>query len=285
MLVIKTPATTSNLAVGFDALGMALSLTNEFEFELNPSFEYTGFLTEDSDNLVGKAYLAFCAYCNVEEPKPVKITMTKNEIPISRGLGSSASLILAGVVAANHFHELKRTKLECAAFASDYEGHPDNAFACMFGGFVATLKYEEGYLFDQFHVSDSLRFTILIPETCGSTEELRQVLPKKVAMEDAVFHLSRTIHLPKAFQEGNLDHLKILIQDRLHQQYRSSYIAGYDFVEEYASLNDAILFISGSGPTLFLLSDRTLNIEDPKIKSIFQIYPIQISSGTSWEVE
>ncbi|MBN2540381.1 MAG: homoserine kinase [Bacilli bacterium] len=283
MLKITTPATTSNLAVGFDAIGMAVDLYNVFTFEEAGKFSFSGFSVDPKDNLVYQAYISFCQSCGVNQPKPLKIALIANQVPISRGLGSSASLIVAGVLAANHFNQLKQSQLECAAFASEMEGHPDNVFACMFGGLTAVVKTEEGYYYDSFLVSSDLQFTVLIPEAVGSTEELRKVLPKQVSMQDAVYHLSRTIHLPNAFATGDLNRLQVLLRDKLHEQYRAPYLIGYDAVKTFAKKQNAVSFVSGSGPTQFLIHKGSLEWTD-ELRSLFEATEVSVSSGVMLEV-
>ncbi len=285
MLKIKAPATTSNLAVGFDALGMALDIYNEFEFSLSDHFELIGFKEKfQNDNIVQIAYESFCKANGLNDYVKVCIKLVKEDIPIARGLGSSATCIISGVLAANHFNKLNKSLLECAAYASELEGHPDNVFALVFGGLVSALKTETGYLFDSFEVSNNLHFGLLIPTVTGVTETLREALPEKVSMIDAVFHLSRMIHLPKALAEGNLQKLKVLLQDKIHESYRSSHIPQFELIKKTAFENGIIACISGSGPTMFFISDKDNLDVLKKLENNSNFHIVNVSEGVKSEV-
>ena len=264
MIIIKTPATTANLGVGFDTLGCAFSLYNEYRFEESDTFILEGFPKEvnNEDNLIIEVYKLF-ARKNAEKVIPVKVTLLKNEIPIARGLGSSASCILAAIIAANEIHHVGKTLEECAMVASLLEGHSDNIFACAFGGLVAS--FTEGlrtYHMQQFEVHESLRFFALIPEKGLPTVTLRERLPKKVPYIDAVFNLQRMIFLPDVFKSGNLVQLKALLKDQLHEKYRYETIPNIEKVKALTIQDDIIGVISGSGPTMLFISDYDLRLDD-----------------------
>lgn len=258
MLRIETPATTSNLGVGFDSLGFALNLYNVFEFDHKDHFETQGFGTiHVSDNLVLRAYKSLCKTMGITDPTPVSIRQVKHEIPMSRGLGSSASCIVSGMLAANHFNHLGLSAAEIARHAADFEGHPDNVYAALFGGLVGVLKTPDGYLHQTFPVSQTLTFGLIVPDTLSETKAMRDILPDVVPLEDAVFNLSRLIHVPEAFKKGDLEMLRELLQDRLHETFRKAYIPDYIRLKEEADKAGLILLISGSGPTMFVIGDKT----------------------------
>lgn len=286
MLKIKIPATTSNLSVGFDTLGLALDLYNEFHFEASNEFVLEGFeQTHMNNNLVLQAYLAFCKDFGMSATKlkRVKITLASQEIPIAKGLGSSASCIIAGVIAANHFNHADLSLLECANYASKLEQHPDNVYSATFGGLNATYLSEGEYINESFEVSNKLSFAVLIPDKVGRTEELREILPNTVPLKDAVFHLSRMIHLPKAFASGDFFALRTLLQDRIHEMVRSRIIPQYEFVKTLAMKNQFICSISGSGPSLFLISTKKNYDVFKKIESSFLVVPVHVSKGMTIE--
>ncbi|MBI9009175.1 MAG: homoserine kinase [Tenericutes bacterium] len=261
MLRVITPATTSNLGVGFDCLGMSLNIYNRYVFNLTltKTFELYGFEEEfNKDNLVLNAYIA-CAKAHGKTDRTIakiSVTLEDKNIPVSRGLGSSASCIIAGAIAANHYNNLKLTKEEIAKWAADYEGHPDNVYACMFGGLVSIIKEENDYYFDNLRISKKLRFCIRIPNIQGSTEELRSVLPKKIDMVDAVHNLSRIIHLPKALEFGEISLIQKFTEDKYHEQYRAEFIPNYQELKSLALENNIVALISGSGPTMFFIADE-----------------------------
>ena len=206
MLKIKLPATTANLAVGFDSLGMALNIYNEFHFVESSEFALTNFEVNE-DNLVLSSYLAFTKEYSTNI-QPVEIIMSYSDIPSSRGLGSSATCILAGVLASNHFNTLNKSYYECVKFAANLEGHPDNIFACAYGGLVTVFKDEGEYYFSALEVSKDLKFKALIPNKLGNTKTLRNVLPNEIKLEDAVYNISRSLALPLAMKNGDFPLLK-----------------------------------------------------------------------------
>lgn len=284
MLRIKTPATTSNLGVGFDCLGLSLNLYNVFEFTASNTFELSGFSKAYIDNnLVLNAYKSLCSEFKVNQPKPITISLIENNIPVARGLGSSASCILAGALAANHFNQLNLELEDIARFTADYEGHPDNAYACLFGGLVSILKEENTYIYDTFNVSKELYFSLMIPNVLGKTETLRNILPKQINLNDAVYNLSRMIHLPKAFSNGDFALLKTLLKDKYHEKYRASFIPRFCDIKSLANAYQIIQLISGSGPTLFMIS-KTNNFEKLSRFEEYKIVPVSIAHGTVLEV-
>lgn len=284
MLRIKTPATTSNLGVGFDCLGLSLNIYNVFEFSDSKEFELFGFAKEYvENNLVLKVYKTLCSTYKITNPKPIKISLVENNIPVARGLGSSASCIIAGALAANHFNDLKLDLEEIAKFSAEYEGHPDNAYACLYGGLVSILKEDNTYIFDTFEISNELKFSLMIPNVLGKTETLRNILPKQINLDDAVYNLSRMIHLPKAFSNGDYELLKTLLKDKYHEKYRASFIPRFCDIKSLANAYNIIQLISGSGPTLFMIS-KLNNFQKLSRFKEYEIVPVSIANGIRLEV-
>ena len=284
---VTTPATSANLAVGFDSLALALSLYNTFTFEPSNETILIGFDPEYSDesNLVYQAYLGLQRrYTNQSKPIPVTITLRKQDIPESRGLGSSASCIVAGVLASNHIHNLHLSPSECANFAAEMEGHPDNVFACVFGSLTAVFQDNNKYFHRTFDVLDFLHFTLLIPDKAGSTKELRSALPEQVSRADAVYQLSRMIHVPEAFLNADFDRLKLLLKDRIHEPYRYPFIPDVQRVLDVKQNLDGIMLISGSGPSLLILSNHDIKDQLSPLFDTFDIVAVKRSVGTTLEV-
>lgn len=286
MLLIKTPATSGNLAVGFDTLGLAVNIYNEFSFEVSNEFVLIGFPNklDNEENLVLSSYLAFSReYLSEKEIKKVRISLVKNEIPVSRGLGSSATCILAGVIAANHFNKIGKTFKECVEFSAKLEGHGDNVFACAYGFLTASTALGETFHYQNFKVDSKYRFFMLIPETLGSTKVLRSVLPKKVDLEDAVYNLSRIVFVPKLFETNNFTLLKKILTDKLHQQYRYPYLPLYNDIQKLGKRDDLIVCISGSGPTVLVISENDITKTLEHLSSMFTIKEVFISEGLTQE--
>lgn len=288
MLKVITPATTSNLGVGFDCLGMALNIKNIFAFNLTHDFDVYGFEEKYLDNnLVKEVYLDCCQKFGVGKRKMARISIALSEgnIPIARGLGSSASCIVAGAIAASHFNNLNLSKEEIAKYCANYEGHPDNVYACIFGGLVSIIKDKKDYYFDNLRVSKDLKFSIRIPSIEGNTEKLRNALPEKIKLSDAVFNLSRILHFPKALEMGEMSLVKKFSEDKYHEKYRAKYIPNYKEVKKTALENGIVPLISGSGPSMFFISDKNnfrVLMEDCLEGDI--LAEVKIANGVSWKV-
>ncbi|MDA3931877.1 MAG: homoserine kinase [Tenericutes bacterium] len=286
MLKIKTPATSGNISVGFDAAGMAFNIYNTFLFSESKENQLSGFLDEFKDNnLVLKAYRD-CALKFIEDKaiKNVHIELKQNDVPYARGMGSSATCILAGVIASNHMNQLGLTFKNCVNIACELGGHLDNVYACAYGGLTIAFKDHDDYLYQTTKVNEQLNFYLLIPNALGQTKQLRNLLPKRVLMEDAIFNLSRIGFLPKAIEDGDFLTLKKVIKDRLHEPYRYHTLPLYDDIKTLSKRDDLIVSISGSGPTVLLISkDENIHIPD-KLKKFYQLTPVKVSDGTTIEV-
>jgi homoserine kinase len=286
MLKIKTPATSGNLSVGFDSAGLAFNIYNTFIFEASKDDALIGFLdTFKNDNLVLKAYRD-CALKFIDGSKiqPVKIELHQNDIPYSRGLGSSATCILAGVIASNHLNRLGLSFKNCVNLACELEGHLDNVYTCAYGGLTTSLKDGDDYIHQTINVSKSLHFYMLIPNVQGQTKLLRKLLPKKVLLEDAVFNLSRMPFLIEAMKQGDFLTLKKVMKDKLHEPYRYHTLPLYDDLNQLSKHDDLIVAISGSGPSILLISkDEQVNIPKKLLKH-YKLVPVNVSDGTQVEV-
>jgi homoserine kinase len=277
---IKVPATSANLGVGFDTLGISLSLYNEFEFTRSYTDELIGFEEIKGDNLVYRAYKAFLANKGLMH-RNVKIELLNQGIPISRGLGSSASCVLAGVFAANQLASIGASFDECVAFAADLEGHPDNVFAAAYGGLCAVFQTNGLYKHQTFPIHKKLEFTILFPDVETSTVKMRKVLPDQVPLTDAVFNLSRIVQLPRAFEQGDIKLLKTLTEDKLHEQYRIPKLPLFEDILQFQKKSGVVVTLSGSGSALLAISDEVC--KPPT--SLHKAYnSIRVSAGMKMEI-
>ncbi len=255
MVTIRVPATTANLGPGFDAFGCALGLYAHFAFEKREG----GFSVEgcperfrSQDNLVFRGYRAGMVRLGL--PVGGLHVHVSSEIPVARGLGSSAACIAAGAAAAGALHGLEIPRRDLVDLTAAAEGHPDNAAPAVYGGMrVAVL--EEGRVHSlPVHIHPGLRFFAMVPEFELSTAEARRALPMAVAIRDAVYNLSRAALLVKALEAGDLSLIRIAMQDRLHQRFRFPLIAQSDRVLTMANEEGAVgFYLSGAGPTLMCL--------------------------------
>ncbi len=292
MVTVRVPATTANIGPGFDTFGCALALYNTFTFEEIPAgLQFAGCEEAycNEENLAVVAYR--CVMDALGLPMTgLSITM-ETQIPICRGLGSSASLIAAGAAASNALHGSPYTKLQLLGICNEIEGHPDNLAPALLGGLVASFVEDGRPVAAQYAVHPSLRFTALFPDFELSTHMARSVLPREIPFADAVFNVSRAAVLLKALEQGDKAMIATALHDRLHQPYRSRLIRGYDEVRQLALQSGAVAFcISGAGPTLLYLStdeavDRAVAAQLPQLEDNWTLLSLPIDhDGTQVSV-
>lgn len=252
MIRIKVPATSANIGPGFDCLGVALGLYNCFEVEETDAglaIEGCSEVYRNENNLVIRSMKSCFEKIGY---KYSGISLNMNcQLPIARGLGSSAACILGGVAAANELagHVLREDEL--LAIATEIEGHPDNLSPALYGGMTVSIKDGGRVYAKKLRISENFCFCALIPDFSLSTEVSRSVLPEKVPYRDAVFNLGRIGLLISAFETGNAEMLRIACEDRLHEIYRCNLIRNYsDIRAKCMELGAWGVFLSGAGPTI-----------------------------------
>ena len=259
---IKVPASTSNLGPGFDCLGLALQLYNHFSFEEAEETVLEGF--EDAfrheNNLFLQAFRRGCEAYGLE--KHIRVSF-RGEIPVSRGLGSSAALIVGGLSAAGLLCEGRIPKEQIFQLASRMEGHPDNAAPCVFGGLRAAGCLENAsYVAAALPIHPSYRFTCFIPDFEVSTAKARAALPAFYRKEDMLGQPARAILLVQALQNGDLALLKEAARDLIHEPYRKALIHEYDALKDLlAAHSEGAFFISGSGSTCLFVHQEDVKID------------------------
>lgn len=255
---VIVPATSANLGPGFDCLGAALSLYNRFWFspgetELNIHFrggETVGF---GKDNLVYRAFAR--AFELFDKPVPAVNIEIELNVPMARGLGSSATAIVGGLLGANVMGELNLSAERLLQVAIAIEGHPDNVVPALKGGCQLSVLGERGrWTFCPVNWHDSIFAVVAIPDFKLSTETAREVMPKSISVPDAVFTQAHLGLLLRSLDTGNTDWLSEALHDRLHQPHRIKLIAGFDAVQAAATAAGAHgTAISGAGPTILAL--------------------------------
>ncbi len=258
---IRVPSSTSNLGAGFDALGLALQfyLTVDVEPADAMSFTFAGEGAEElnssaEDNLIFRA-MRFVAEREGLELSPARFQVT-NEIPLARGLGSSAAAIIAGFSAFEVVTGSQLSEQKLMDYATEMEHHSDNVTAALLGSFVVSCVDESGKVFAaKINFPDALRAIVVIPNFKVRTEEARRVVPLQVSRADAVFNIQRAALLVAAMANGQAALLREAMRDRLHQPYRAELVPG---LEEILNLPDVPgllgTALSGSGPTVFALA-------------------------------
>ena len=263
---VRVPATSANLGPGFDCLGISLELYSEFTLTLRRkpilTFELQGDgvekVSRDERNIVWQAvkYLLTRARANREFlGAHLKLD---NKIPLSRGLGSSASAIVGGLKAANALLNNRFSRRELLQMATDIEGHPDNVAPAIFGG-VTVSTVDRGRVHSlSFLPKIRLKLVVSVPDFTLATRLARQALPEKVSLKDAVFNIGHASMLVAALCRGNESFLRRSFADALHQPYRAHLIPGLTDVI-YAARHAGALgaALSGAGPTVIaFVADR-----------------------------
>jgi homoserine kinase len=256
---IRVPATSANLGPGFDIIGISLSLYNYIELELDSEFSIIynkGNLPLDKNNLVYYSFSEAFKSLELEVPNNIKIKVEVN-IPICRGLGSSSSAILGGIYLANLYLKNKLDNNFIIKLATKIEGHPDNVVPCLNGGLNISMIENEKIFTKKINIKKDYKFVLSIPEFEISTKDARKVLPKYIDFNSAVFNMSRSLFLIKAFEEGDDEILKICLNDKIHQPYRKNLIPFFDDIYKISIDNNSLgCVISGSGPTILNITDN-----------------------------
>ncbi len=254
MIKIRVPATSANMGPGFDCMGLALNLYNHFYMEeASSGISITGCpkAYAGEDNLVYTALVHTLKRTgHIHALKGLHIDI-KSDIPVCRGLGSSASCIAAGVMGASELYGLKLTTEDILSICSSIEGHPDNTTPAVLGGFTIALEENGSILYQRIVPPAALKFCALIPDFTLSTSKAREVLPDMVPRLDGVFNAGRAALLTASFYSGSLEYLRTACEDRLHQDYRAGLIEGYnEIVSKSLELGCLATFLSGAGPTI-----------------------------------
>jgi homoserine kinase len=248
--LVRVPASTANLGPGYDVLAAAVSLHLELEVEETGEFSFDpggADLPTDRGNLLVRAFESL-------HPADGIAFRLRSEIPLARGLGSSAAAIVAGIFAADHLFELGLSKAEMLVRASEIEGHPDNVAASIYGGFVICSAGPERHpRAARFDPPVGLEGIVVIPPDEVSTAQARAAIPEEVPLEDAVANISAAASLVLGLLRADLDLIADGLADRLHQDYRQGLFArSMEIVHEARELGALGATISGAGPTVLV---------------------------------
>ena len=264
LIKVKSPATTANLGPGFDCLGMAIDIWNFLEVEWctnnklqEPSIEVHGEgsdeLATDTSNLVYQAIKFLFLEAGHQLPE-VRLRC-ENNIPLSRGLGSSAAAISSGLVAANFMVGNLYEPNELLEMAATIEGHPDNVAAAILGNLQLVIGEEDQLYTVSIRPPDDLRLVIFVPDVRISTDDARGVLPSVVSINDAVYNASRVGLLVAGMLTDHVEYFRYSVQDKLHQPYREQLFPAMKVIFKAADDAGALgVFLSGSGSTIMALT-------------------------------
>ena len=268
---VRVPGTSANCGPGFDCLGLATTIYNYLDLTLLRSnkivVESAG---EGSDNIPrGRKNLTWQAIRRLlqevgrtDEFKGA-IIRTKNNVPISRGLGSSSTAIVAGLTAANEILGSPLNKQGLLKLATELEGHPDNVAPAIFGGFTVSVMDNGEVQTFSFLPRIKLKLIVAVPDFELSTRLARKVLPKNISRADAIFNISRASMLIAALVEGREDLLPLAFDDAIHQPYRKKLVPGMSEVFEAAKSAGALgAAISGAGSCLIAFTSAKSQLEN-----------------------
>lgn len=277
---ISVPATSANLGPGFDTLGLALKLYNTCEFKI--SEDKDEFEKNLRDNLIYKAYkYAFDFY--KKDLVPAEFNVDTN-IPLSRGLGSSAACIVMGIMAAFSVMGKEPHKKEILKIATEMEGHPDNVAPAIYADSVASI-YKDGEVYvEKFEISNNFKFLALIPDFKLPTKMAREALPDSYTKEDAIFNISRVSMLILSLLSGDEENLKVALADKIHEPYRLKIIPEIDKIEEIIKKSKALgHYLSGAGSTIMIVlkaddmdSEKFIKNQIEKLSGSYELRELEI---------
>jgi homoserine kinase len=271
---VKVPATTANIGPGFDCLGMALPLYNTITIEEtvlpgtgveinvmsdNDSIDQLSLdqVPTDENSIVYKAVELL--YNSIgQTPSELKINIQSN-IPVARGLGSSSSVIVGALIAANELLGHPADEVALLTIASEIEGHPDNITPAIVGGLVISSQEDDGsVIYSKLNWPEEWKITVCVPDFELSTEIARSVLPAEVPMKDAVFNAQRMAMFVDAVNKKDSNLMRVALQDKLHQPYRMKLVPGLDAIMDNLKHFDNVIgvVLSGAGSSILVISER-----------------------------
>ena len=275
----RTPATVANLGPGFDSLALAVELWNEvsLDTEAEPAIvvrgEGSGEVPEDASNLIFRSMTYLSR--EVGRPLPPFRLESENRIPLERGLGSSATAVVAGLLLADRLLDAGLGPDGLLEVAVDLEGHPDNVAACLRGGVVIAYLSREGWRAERLEPDRSLRPVLLVPE--GErlpTADARRVLPREVPLADAAFNAGRSALAMRALTERP-ELLGTALEDRLHQARRLPLVPSARAVFEDLRDRGVPVCVAGAGPSLLAFeTDAAL----PQLGPGWRTVPVRVSA-------
>lgn len=267
---VRVPGTSANCGPGFDTLGLACKLYNDLELTLleEPQLqidirgEGAGNIPADESNIVWRSVRVLLERAGCAEDFRGAHIVMHNKVPLSRGLGSSATAIVAGLKAANVLIGNRYNRHELLQIGTDIEGHPDNVAPAIYGGFTISTVSKDGKA-ECFALTPKLHLQLIVavPDFYLPTREARAVLPQTVTRQEAVYNISRAAMLVAALCRGNERFLSEALDDALHQPYRAQLIPGmYDVFAAARRAGALGANLSGAGPCLIAYAPERLHV-------------------------
>jgi len=274
---VRVPASSANLGPGFDALGLALGVYLDCRFRACDRLAITAAGRDAADiptgerNLIWQTALSVAADVRMAMP-PIELAI-HNQIPLGKGLGSSAAALTAGVVIADHVLGLGWRPLRILDEAARLEGHPDNVAACVLGSIVASA-IDSGGAVRAVRLELPARFGIalVVPDFILPTAEARAVLPSCYSKEDAVFNVQRAALLIAALAAGSTAAFPAALEDRFHQPYRVPLVPGLGDILKLRAPGLLGCALSGAGPSILVFYERGYEPVCDLVRQIFQLH-------------
>ncbi len=269
---VRVPGTSANCGPGFDCIGLACSIYNDLELMLlrEPKLiietkgEGSESIPTDDKNIVWRSIKMLLDRTKFGNEFKGAIIKMENHIPMSRGIGSSAAAIVAGLKASNAIAGSPFNRQELLQLATDIEGHPDNVAPALLGGFTVSVVNSGKVQTLSFLPKIAMNFVLAVPDFPLPTWQARQVLPKEVPLKDAIFNISRASMMIAALIKGKDRFFKNVFDDALHQPYRKDLVPGLKEAIDAAKKAGAIgAALSGAGPTVIAFNiERQNNAND-----------------------
>jgi len=280
----RIPASTANLGSGFDALSLALgrylriSIQPADELQIEANGVDAGLIPTTGDNLICRVAAATAERRNRTLP-PYHLKI-ENEIPLARGMGSSAAAIIAGITCYEALAGDWLSEQELFRCAFEFESHPDNLSAALYGNLISAAVADDGtVLVSKLTIAGKIGTVVVIPSFELSTEKARSVLPPTYSREDAVYNIQRAALTIAALTTGNWSLIREGMRDRIHQPYRAKLIPG---LEEILALDLKGLLgvaLSGAGPTVFAFVDPKRSAEvGNRLTAIFAKHGVEAAA-------
>jgi homoserine kinase len=274
---LRVPASSANLGPGFDALGLALGIYLECRFRQSArlSIQVQGrdaaAISTGEDNLIWRTALAVAADTRTSMP-PIELRI-HNDIPIGKGLGSSAAALTAGVVIADRLLDLRWKPLRILDEAARLEGHPDNVAACVLGSIVASA-IDAGGVARTVRLDMPARFStgVVVPDFMLPTAQARSVLPDCYSRADAIFNVQRAALLIAALATGNASAFPAALEDRYHQPYRAALVPGLDDILRLRAPGLLGCALSGAGPSILVFYERGYEQVCDLVRQVFALH-------------
>lgn len=275
MVAVRVPASTANMGPGFDCLGTALNMYNTAEFELTDDglkIEVTDgndFIPLGENNYV---YIGFKRVFDEagEKFNGVHIKL-RSDIPVTRGLGSSSSSIVLGLMGANRLLNDRFTREELLYMAYRIEGHPDNVAPALMGGFTVAVPDGNKVIYTKTDVPRNITFAAMIPDFYFATRKSRGILPRFISFRNAAYNVAHAALVSSAVAKGDFTLLSAGVKDRMHQRYRFPKIRSGEYIIRCAKRFGAVCgYLSGAGPTVIAIVDKDSDSFEERMNSLIK---------------